>query len=104
VHVAGAAEQIKNLGEAIVGLQLPWWLAWGLKGALREALEELREGKPRNACGPMQGFIDAVRFASSQRAPRLSSDQAHSLLDAATRIRAVLDCRRRGGVHFDGDE
>jgi HYR domain-containing protein len=97
VHVAGAVEQIENLDRLVVSLRLPRSLDPHLRGDLREALETIGQGEPREGCDPMSEFIDTVRSASASRKPRIAAEQARALLEAAARIRAVLGCQEQRG-------
>ncbi len=93
VHVAGAEEQLGNLGRLLETLPIPKGLANDLDNKIREAIRETARGRVDKACHKIDEFARKVRQESENKRPKIAAEQAARLLGAAERIGAVLGCR-----------
>jgi hypothetical protein len=92
VHVKGAEEQLNDLGRLILASGLPKALASEFGEKIREALKSISEGGVGDLCHTLEQFDKQVLHESTKKMPGISADLATDLLDASTRIRAVLGC------------
>jgi ELWxxDGT repeat protein len=85
VHVKDASEQLADLAEAVDEL--------GPGTSLTDKLDDARAALDRDdtadACSVLNAFINQVRASSART---IAPDTANSLIEDATRIRAVLGC------------
>ena len=85
VHVAGAAEQLADLAEAVEGVGPGTSLA----DKIEEAQAAIADGDEDEGCEILHAFSNQVRAQSGNKIP---TETATVLIADANRIRAVLDC------------
>jgi len=80
---------IANLETTITGLGLDGGTMTSLNSKLGAALSALQRGDSNAACGQLGA---AVNFVNAQTGKKISSDQAATILDSLTKIRAKVGC------------
>lgn len=86
VTVKGAAQQISDLAAYVASLNLPSGLTNSLESKLNSALQDPMPG----SCADLSDFVNQVSAQSGKAIPQ---SQAATLMQSATRIKAVLGCR-----------
>jgi len=89
VHVKGAAEQLADLITAVNAMQMKAGVKNSLLAKLNDALAKIAAANTNAACGQLAAFLNEV---NGKRGGDISVSDADALIDAATRIRAVLGC------------
>jgi hypothetical protein len=89
IHVKSAAEQVADLVAAVEGLAIKPGIKNALLVKLNAALASLAASHMAAACGELMAFINLVE---AQAGKAISSGDAAALINAATRIRAVIGC------------
>jgi outer membrane protein assembly factor BamB len=85
IRVKGAAEQLADLAQAVVGVGP----GTSLVDKVRQAQTYLHQQDVADTCATLQQFIDQVRAQSGKSIPPAT---ASALIGDATRIKAVLGC------------
>jgi hypothetical protein len=85
VHVKGAAEQLADLANAVIGVGPGTSLA----DKVAAAQAYLAAGDTSDACSTLNAFINEVKAQSSKSIPH---DTASSLIASAQQIEAVIGC------------
>ena len=85
VTVRGAGDQLGELLDAVAGVGPGESLA----AKIRAAVDALSDGFPSAACDSLGAFISAVEAQAGRHVP---AGHAATLVEDATRIRAVLAC------------
>jgi hypothetical protein len=94
VRVKGAAEQITELIALVHSLALSPGTENSLLVKLQGAQEALNRGNVNATCGNLKLFIHEVSAQAAKK--QITEAQANLLIQEATRIEAVLDCRSIG--------
>jgi hypothetical protein len=89
IHVKSAAEQTADLVAAVDALVIKAGIKNALLVKLDAALAALAASHTAAACGELMAFINLVE---AQAGKAISGSDAAALIDAATRIRAVIGC------------
>jgi hypothetical protein len=87
--VRSATEQLTTLGQLVDSLTLGWWIEQSLEIDINVATCAVERGHVGLACIALRVFVHQV---SAQAGRGIPGGDAVLLLDAATRIRAVLGC------------
>jgi hypothetical protein len=87
--VETAAEVATNLLTTMEGFALPAGMFTSLQAKVNAALAALDGGDTNTACNAFQDLINA---ASAQSGKKLTEAQAQTIIDAATKIRAIIGC------------
>jgi len=94
VWVKGAAEQTADLIALVQSLSLSPGTENSLRVKLQAAQAALSRGNVNAACGNLKLFIHEVAAQAGKQ--EITEAQADLLIQEATRIEAVLDCRSFG--------
>jgi hypothetical protein len=89
VHVEGADEQLTDLGALLDSFDVGRGTAGKLENDLRQTARDLARGNAKQACEELAEF---GKRAVKESGKKLTADEADQLLEAASRIRAVLGC------------
>jgi hypothetical protein len=90
VHVNGAAEQLKALRDA-VSASTTGGVKSSLVADLNDALAGVAGNNAPKACGALTDFLGLVQAQSGRK---INATSAQQFIDAATRIRAVIGCKK----------